>query len=243
MVLAALAGGSAARAAPFVPPPLDGHVVDTAGALSPAGRARLDGALERTRRDTGFAIVAFVIGALGDDAIEDVAYTTFNTWQIGARGRDDGVLVVVAPAARQVRIETGKGVGGALTDLQANDIIRTIMAPPLAQGRVYDALAAGTAAIAAALVADAPPRPPPARAREGTSAASVVIVVVVVLVVLGLVVLAIVSPRARAVLSVLHILLDLLRVFGGGRSGGGGKGSGYKGGGGRSGGGGSSGRY
>jgi len=62
------------------------------------------------------------VPSLGGEPIEDIAYTTFNTWKIGQHGADNGVLLVLAPGDRRVRIETGKGVGGALTDLQANDI-------------------------------------------------------------------------------------------------------------------------
>ena len=145
-----------------LPPPLDGHVVDTSGTLSRGEVLDLDGKLEGIRLRTGFAVVALVVGSLQGEPIEDVAYRAFNTWQIGEKGKDNGVLIVVAPVDRRVRIETGKGVGGALTDLQSNDIIRDDMSPLLRQGRLHDAIEVGADAVAKDLVAGTPgagPRP------------------------------------------------------------------------------------
>src|SRR3954470_683655 len=109
----------AARAWAFTPPPLEGQVTDTAGRLSPDDREALETKLERIRRETGHEIVVFVAGDTGGEPIENVAYDTFNQWKVGQKKFDNGVLLVVVPSERRVRIETGKGVGGALTDLQS----------------------------------------------------------------------------------------------------------------------------
>lgn len=223
--------------AEFKPPPLTGHVVDTSGRLSPSDVRYLDRKLDRIRRQTGFEIVAFVVGSLEGETIEDVAYETFNTWQIGQQGADNGVLLVIAPSERRVRIETGKGVGGALTDLQSNDIIRRTINPLLRQERFRDAIDRGTSAIAEALVAGTPEserRSAPPQQRKAPSPVAIGITAVgLVLAVL----LAIVSPGFRMFL---WVLLQALLFSG---RGGGGGGGGYSGGGGRSGGGGSSDSY
>jgi uncharacterized protein len=226
-------------------PPLDGHVVDTSGTLGHDDILYLDGKLESIRVRSGFAIVALVVGPLQDEPIEDVAYTAFNTWQIGAKGKDDGVLIVVAPSDRRVRIETGKGVGGALTDLQSNDIIRNDMSPLLRQGRLRDAIDVGADAVAKALVQGTPgaatgPRGPPvAQPMSPLTMAAIAGGVLLVIVLL------IVSPGFR---SLFFTILQMFFLFGGrggrgGGGGGGGGGSGYSGGGGQSGGGGSSDSY
>jgi uncharacterized protein len=226
--------------AAFTPPPLTGHVVDTAGKLSPADVRYLDARLERFRGQTGVEIVAFVVGSLEGETIEDVAYDAFNTWQIGRKGEDNGVLLVIAPSARRVRIETGKGVGGALTDLQTNDIIRQTIAPLLRQDRFRDAIEQGSAAIADAYAAgtpDAKPQPPPQGQAKRSPLSVGATFGALVLVLL----LAIVSPTFR---SFLWLMLTAFAFGGGrGRGGGDGGGSGYSGGGGRSGGGGSSDSY
>jgi uncharacterized protein len=219
-------------------PPLDGHVVDTSGTLGRDDIAYLDQKLEDLRLRTGFAIVALVVGPLEGQPIEDVAYKAFNTWQIGEKGKDNGVLIVVAPSDRRVRIETGKGVGGALTDLQSNDIIRDVMAPRLQQGRLRDAIDEGAEAITRALVEGTPGAAPPAAGTPAKTLSPLAMALLAGGFVL-FIVLLIVSPTFRSV------VFTILFFFGGRGGGGGfgGGGSGYSGGGGRSGGGGSSDSY
>jgi uncharacterized protein len=137
----------------YTPPPLDGHVVDTTGSLKPDEVRELDLTIDAMGNDVGFALVVLVTD-LGGTPIEDIAYTAFNTWGIGEKGKDNGVLVVIAPKERRVRIETGKGVGGALPDLKTNDIIRQTIAPYLEKGQLRTAIEDGAIAIAQALRAD-----------------------------------------------------------------------------------------
>jgi uncharacterized protein len=147
VLLAALALGA------YKPPPLNGHVVDTTGSLSAEDVRDLDLTIDAMGNTGGFALVVLVTG-LDGMAIEDIAYTAFNTWGIGEKGKDNGVLLVIAPQERRVRIETGKGIGGALPDLRTNDIIRTSIAPYLKQGQLRTAIEDGAIAIAQALRAD-----------------------------------------------------------------------------------------
>jgi uncharacterized protein len=221
-----------ARAA-FTPPALTGHVVDTAGKLGAEDINALDQKLERVRQRTGFDIVAFIAGSLEGEDIEDVAYKAFNAWKLGQKGTDNGVLLVIAPAERRVRIETGKGVGGALTDLQSNDIIRNTINPLLRQDLFREAIDQGTTAIARTLVQGTPGSKPPApAAREPLSPLTIGVGVGAVLLVI---ILAIFSPAFR---SILFFFLLFGRGGGGGGFGGGGIGRG-----GSSGGGGSSDSY
>src|SRR5829696_4307836 len=149
LVLAALLHPRLALA--FVPPPIQGHITDTAGKLSASDRSELEAKLAAVEASTGNELAVFLCGSLEGEAIEDVAYVTFNTWQLGKKGADNGVLLVIAPNERRIRIETGKGVGGALTDLESNEIIRDKIGPLLKQDRFKDAIAAGTDGIADAL--------------------------------------------------------------------------------------------
>jgi uncharacterized protein len=215
----------------FAVPPLAGHVVDGVGALSPAEAAGFERQLEAVRRESGFEIVVFLPASLEGAPIEDVAYEAFNTWKLGEAKADNGVLLVVATSERRVRIETGRGVGGALTDVQSSEIIRQ-MAPLLQENRVRDALELGTSAITRALVTGTLPED-----RSEPAAPTLSILQIVLTVGLGLLVifLAIVSPAFRQ-------LLFFFLLFGR-RGGGGAGGGGFSGGGGSSGGGGASGSY
>jgi uncharacterized protein len=227
---------SPARA--YQPPPIQGHVTDLSGKLSAEDDAYLEGRLDVSR--TGAAEIAvLVLPSLGDETIEDVAYATFNGWGIGRKGADNGVLLVIATGERRIRIETGKGAGGALTDLQANEIIRQKIGPEMKQERLREAIDAGGEAIIAAFRGEKLPETPPPEDM---------------------------APWKKAIIVVLWLIFFvwfMRRVFraagrgggaggggsrGGGYSGGsgysgGGSSGGYSGGGGRSGGGGSSGSY
>jgi uncharacterized protein len=79
-------------------------------------------------------IAVFIPASLEDDTVEDVAFTTFRAWHLGVKGKDNGVLLVIAPVERKAWITTGKGIEGDLTDLQSNDIIRQKIRPALAPG-------------------------------------------------------------------------------------------------------------
>ena len=229
-----------AALAAYVPPALEGHIVDQSGKLTTGEVRALDAKLDRIRRETGFEIVAFLPASLGEETIDDVAFATFNTWGIGRKGTDNGVLLVIAPNERKVRIETGKGVGGALTDLQANDIFRGRIIPMLQAERFRDAVDQGTSGIAEALVAGTPANERPPAAPTVRAPPSLTSIAIGAGVLLLIIILSIVSPAFR---SVLWFVLRIAFFFGGRGGGGGGGGSGYSGGGGRSGGGGSSDSY
>ena len=127
------------------------YVTDTAGVLSPAELADLNNRLGDYERRTTNQIFVLVTPSLEGEQIEDVGYQLIQTWHPGQKGKDNGVVLVIATGERRIRIETGKGVGGDLTDLQSNDIIRRRIAPLMREGRVHDAIAAGIDGIAEAL--------------------------------------------------------------------------------------------
>src|SRR5262245_39709847 len=97
----------ALSAAAYQPPPIQGPVTDTAGKLTPTERAEIDQKLASLKASRGNEITVFVVGSLEGESIEDVAYTTFNTWTLGSKAADNGVLLVIAPNERKIRIETG----------------------------------------------------------------------------------------------------------------------------------------
>jgi uncharacterized protein len=154
VIAVVVSGSGVARAEPFVVPPLDARVVDPANRLTATERQQIDDTLAGFRERTGVPIVVFIPASLAGNTIEDVAYQTFNTWKLGDKDRDNGVLIVIAVDERRARIEVGDGLGGALTDLQSNDIIRLKMAPLLAAGQLRPAIDAGYIAIAAAIQSD-----------------------------------------------------------------------------------------
>lgn len=169
----------------FVVPPVQGHVTDAAGKLTDEERKDLNLELERLQSSSGNHIVVFLPASLQGETIEDVAYQVFQTWKIGEQKLDNGVLLVIAPAERAVRIETGKGVGGELTDLECSLIIREKIKPRLAIAKFHDAIHEGALAISGKLAARSVPPHAPARKQ---STLEIVLSAVVGLSIIGLIV-------------------------------------------------------
>jgi uncharacterized protein len=143
-----------AAAATLPAPALTGRVVDDAHILSGAARGRLDGRLAALERRTTDQVVVVTLPNLGGAPIERVGMALGNHWHIGRAGLDNGVLLIVAPNDRKVRIEVGCGLEGLLTDARAAAIIQDRLLP-LLRARAYDRAAeAGVAAIARILESD-----------------------------------------------------------------------------------------
>lgn len=113
----------------FNVPTRDGFVNDHAGKLSSQDKTRLEAKARSIYDKTHNQVVILILPSLEGDSVEDVAYNTFNTWKIGSAGLDNGVLFVVSVGDRKTRIETGKGIGAEITDLQSKDILVNLREP------------------------------------------------------------------------------------------------------------------
>ena len=110
-------------------PYLSGRVVDEAEIISPAVRDALTRTLKDYEDANGTQVVVLTIAGLAGDSIEDFSQRAFDQWKLGQKGKDNGVLVVVAPKDRRMRIHVGYGLEGSLTDVVASRIIRNVMTP------------------------------------------------------------------------------------------------------------------
>ncbi|MFO7665742.1 MAG: YgcG family protein [Desulfobacterales bacterium] len=115
-------------------PFLSGRVTDNAEILTDGMRRTLTERLKSHEERTGNQIAILTVPSLGGENIEEYASTVFGAWKLGQKGRDNGVLVIVVPNDRRMRIEVGYGLEGTLTDLVAGRIIRNIMAPLFKKG-------------------------------------------------------------------------------------------------------------
>jgi uncharacterized protein len=132
-------------------PYLTGRIVDNAEILSPETRRTLEEKLAAHERATTNQVVILTVPALDGESIEGFATRVFDEWRLGKADQDNGVLVIIAPQDRRMRIEVGYGLEGTLTDLQAARIIRDQMTPPFRDGRYDDGITAGVDAIVATL--------------------------------------------------------------------------------------------
>jgi uncharacterized protein len=128
-------------------PALSGRVVDGAGLLSPHALERLEGLLEAHEQATTDQVVVLTIDTLEGESVESVANRIFRAWGLGRAGRDNGVLLLIAHADRELRIEVGYGLEGALTDAQAGRVIRNVIVPRFRDGDFEGGILEGVEAI------------------------------------------------------------------------------------------------
>lgn len=110
-----------------------GYVSDFAGVLTAATRTALESKLAAFEKQTGDEIAVVTVRSLGGDTIENYAVQLFQEWEIGKKGKDNGILILVAPTEHEARIEVGYGLEGTVTDLQSGNIIRNVMIPAFRQ--------------------------------------------------------------------------------------------------------------
>ncbi|MDI4665979.1 TPM domain-containing protein, partial [Xanthobacter autotrophicus] len=162
LVLAALVLGlGAAAGAELAFPPLTGRVVDAAHVLDPSTLLRLDARLAAQEAKATDQVVVATVPSLQGTSVEDYANRLFRAWQIGQAKKNNGVLLLVAPSERKVRIEVGYGLEGILTDAVASTIIRNAIVPAFKAGDMAGGIVKGTDAILEILNLD----PDEARAR------------------------------------------------------------------------------
>ena len=142
-------------------PYLSGRIVDNAEILSAETKRRLTAQLKAHEAETGNQIAVLTVRSLEGESVESCAEQVFNTWKLGQKGKDNGVLLLVAPAERRLRIEVGYGLEGTLTDVAASRIIRNVIAPRFKEGNFDAGIGEGVGAIlgqlgGAAAPADAP---------------------------------------------------------------------------------------
>ena len=234
-------------------PPLTGRIVDQAGILSPAAEAALEPKLADLEARSGIQLVVATVDSLEGQEIEPYANELFRTWKLGEAGRNNGVLLLVAPNERRVRIEVGYGLEGTLTDALSKIIIANAITPRFQAGDFSGGVTRGVDDIVVVLTTDASEweaRPELRLDRQPEAAPPDWLLIAAFF---GFITLFVVSPRFRRLVN--NVLLGLLVSSGGSRSGGysrgpysgggswGGGGGGFSGGGGSSGGGGASGSW
>jgi uncharacterized protein len=132
-------------------PYLTGRVVDNAEILKSATRERVATLAKAHEDKTGDQIAVLTIPTLGGESVEEFAVRVFEAWKLGQKGKDNGVLVVVAPQDRKMRIEVGYGLEGTLQDVAASRIIRNVMTPAFKNGDFDRGIEDGVVAIVAQL--------------------------------------------------------------------------------------------
>jgi uncharacterized protein len=229
-------------------PTLTGRVVDQANIIPADTRAAIETKLADLEAKSGIQLVVATVSSLQGQEIEPYANELFRSWKLGEKAKNNGVLLLVAPNERRVRIEVGYGLEGTLTDALSKVIITNAITPRFKAGAFGDGITRGVDDIITVLTTDASEwqKRPSLRLdhQPATDPAGWVVPAGLFIFLL----LFVVWPGFRwFVLNVLMSILASSGSSGGGYSGGGysggGGGGGFSGGGGSSGGGGASGSW
>lgn len=145
---------TAAVAAEPVWPALTGRVVDGAGVLSQAAESDLDRKLAAHEQATGDQVVVATVPSLQGLSVEAFANRLFRAWGLGGAERDDGLLLLIAPSERKVRIEVGYGLEGVVTDAASSIIIQSLILPRFRSGDLQGGIEAGVGAVLDLLATD-----------------------------------------------------------------------------------------
>lgn len=132
-------------------PHLSGRVVDEAGILTPTQEQKLTEVLAAHEAVTSNQLIVVTLKDLGQNTIEDYGYKLGREWGIGQKDKNNGVLFIIAPNDRQVRIEVGYGLEGQLTDALSRAIIEKEVLPHFKAGDYAGGIEAGVKVIIAAL--------------------------------------------------------------------------------------------
>jgi len=128
-------------------PALSGRVVDLARLLPADVVQSLDTEMADHERRTGNQVAVLTIPSLEGESLEEYSHRVATTWKLGGKGVDNGVLLLVVPGERRIRIEVGYGLEGTLTDAVSSQIIRREIVPKFRAGEYAGGVAAGVRAI------------------------------------------------------------------------------------------------
>lgn len=177
---------------PLYPEKPEGYVTDQAKMLGDT--ADLEEMLSNFEKETSNEIAVVTIESLEGISIEEYAVELFQKWGVGKKGLDNGVLLVVSRDDREVRIETGYGLEGALPDGVAKIIIANEITPAFKEGDYHDGVKKGLESIMAATKGEYVPEP---QEEEGGFASGIIGFIVFFAVFTIIIVIGIFSNRKK----------------------------------------------
>lgn len=216
-------------------PTLNSPVIDEVGLLGSGSERQLENILFDFKKTSGIQLQVYIIKDLGGDSIDSVAIQIFDKWKLGDEKTDRGLLFLIAPNEKRMRIEVGQGLEGDLPDVIAKRIISDVVVPYFKRGEFAVGVFQGVSSIQNYVVNTDPSQKAEiqqnaeSQKKEGGS-------LWIILIVAGIwFIIFLMNPSLA-----LYILFSAMS---GGRGGGGSSGGSWSGGGGRSSGGGASGGW
>jgi uncharacterized protein len=135
-------------------PPLTGRVVDQANIMTAQSRTDLEAKLKELEDKSSIQLVVATVKSLQGSDVETYANDLFRSWKLGEAKKNNGVLLLIAPAEHKVRIEVGYGLEGTLTDALSSVIISSAIVPRFKAGDFSGGIERGVDGIVSVLSGD-----------------------------------------------------------------------------------------
>ena len=166
-------------------PQQKGLVNDFAGILSPEMKTKIEADLRGLQAAKKFVLVLVTVKSLEGQSVEQYTVGLANAWKIGEKGKNNGVVFLVAPHEHHARIENGYGAEETLTDIDSKFILEDKVIPLFKNGKLSQGIEAGTEALVGVLggTAPLPARAPPAGLPTGAIIVIVIFVILVLIIV------------------------------------------------------------
>jgi uncharacterized protein len=145
--LALALGCSIGAAHAFDAPPNDGYITDVTGTLTAAQDEALETSLDAYRVQTSNQIAVLMVESLSGADLVQTAVDIGRKWGIGTKEKSNGVFMLIAKQDRELTIQVGYGLEGALPDIVTKGIIDTDVLPSFRDGKYFEGIQAGVAAI------------------------------------------------------------------------------------------------
>ena len=163
-------------------PPLKTRITDLSATLSQTQQTQLDATLRALETNKGSQIAILLVPTTTPETIEQYAIRVAEQWQLGRKGVDDGLLIVVALQDRTVRLEVGYGLEGVIPDAIAKRVISEIMLPYFRNNDYYTGLVAGVDRLARLIECE--PLPEPQQSRSTDESGNTLILLIVAAIIL-----------------------------------------------------------
>ena len=150
-------------------PSLSGHVVDLTGTLDATQSRQLETRLAQFEVKKGVQIAVLLVPTTKPETIEQYGIRVVESWKLGRKGLDDGVLLLIAKDDHALRVEVGYGLEGVLPDAVAKRIIAEVVTPRFKRAEYYTGIAAGIEQLVAIIEGESLP-PPRQRQRQRSAA-------------------------------------------------------------------------
>jgi len=164
-------------------PELANHRVhDDAGILSPSTISFLEQSLRTFEDSTSNQIAVLIVPTLEGETIDQFGIRVADAWKLGAKDRDNGVILLVDLEERKMRIEVGQGLEGPLPDAICNRIIRNEMAPAFRRQDYDGGVVASVKAIRDAIKGEYRGTGPHKAKRQGMPAGFIILLIIIVVI-------------------------------------------------------------